>query len=268
MEDREAPRVPFEVNMRSRGIVGALAMACLASRCGQPSDAQLAKEALARGMAPIPGGTFTMGLPLCSYEKWEIDPHPIRVATVRPFELEPVEVTVGAYARCVSAGRCSPPVQRDTYCTYGGSDPNVPINCVTWAQAETYCRGLGRRLPTEEEWEFAARGGTEGRTYPWGDEAPGNQLCSKDARGSVRWDACRVASYPPGAFGLFDVAGNVWEWTSSGESRPTGLTRVVRGGGRFTSKADDECGHVYRTADREVWAPETTSSEIGFRCAR
>jgi formylglycine-generating enzyme required for sulfatase activity len=219
-------------------------------------------------MAQIPGGTFTMGLAACPSEKGEIDHHPLRVATVHPFEIDPTEVTVAAYAACVARGSCPALREGSPDCTYGRSSPDLPINCLTWAQADIYCRAVGKRLPTEEEWEFAARGGMEARIYPWGDDAPKDQLCSKDPSGHVRYAACRVASYPPGAFGLFDMAGNVWEWTSTGEARPTGPARMIRGGGRFTSVADDECGHMFRTADRRAWDPDVTSSEIGLRCAR
>ncbi len=121
----------------------------------------------------------------------------------------------------------------------GATRSNHPINCVDWNQANAYCTSVGKRLPTEEDWEYAARG-TAGNEYPWGNTpAPSNQLCwngtGNDLGQGNRRSTCPVGSYPAGNTPL-GLAGNVWEWTSSGYSadysaaRDT-ASRVFRGGG-------------------------------------
>src|SRR5262249_22284856 len=120
-------------------------------------------------------------------------------------------------------------------CNYGvPGRGDHPINCVDWLQADAFCKAYGKRLPTEEEWEWAARGGARGTTYPWGDEPPGKQVCwdgegSELGKGS-RQLTCAVGSHRAGdsPLGIHDLAGNVWEWTSSIH---TAEARVYRGGG-------------------------------------
>jgi formylglycine-generating enzyme required for sulfatase activity len=161
------------------------------------------------GMARTPGGTFVMGS-----ESIYADEKPVHRVTVAAFSMDVTDVTTAAYGACVRAGKCSEPGAGD-YCNWGKGDrQNHPINCVDWNQATAYCAYAGKRLPTEEEWEYAARG-TDGRTYPWGNEAPSNQLCWN--RGASKEGTCVVGSHPSGAspFGLQDMAGNVWQWTSS-----------------------------------------------------
>jgi formylglycine-generating enzyme required for sulfatase activity len=139
-------------------------------------------------------------------------------------------VTVAAYRLCVRASACAPPIKHEG-CNWEqrGRDDH-PINCVDWAQANAYCAWMGKRLPTEEEWEYAARG-REGRRYPWGDEAPGPtrvNVCDKECRrmaergrgqlppimfeASDGWGSTApVGSYPAGnsPFGVADMAGNI-----------------------------------------------------------
>jgi formylglycine-generating enzyme len=133
-----------------------------------------------------------------------------------------------------------------------------PINCVDWDQAGAYCRVQGKRLPTEEEWEWAARGATQARTYPWGDLAPGAQLCWSGVQ--KRDGTCVVGSFPEGDApgGIHDLAGNVWEWTGSSWDPDT---RVYRGGSWHSA----ETSHA-RAAERSKGVVPYRLYYVGFRC--
>jgi formylglycine-generating enzyme required for sulfatase activity len=174
----------------------------------------------------------------------------------------------------------------------GTDRPAHPINCVDWDQAMAYCRWKGKRLPTEAEWEYAARG-NDGRIFPWGNEAPSAKrlnVCGSECAAmakrelSAEWPAyyndddgwaatAPVGSYPEGAspFGALDMAGNVAEWTADwygvystkAETNPqgprTGTSRVSRGGGWLGPA---------RATDREWPDPAVRAMDRGFRCAR
>jgi formylglycine-generating enzyme required for sulfatase activity len=263
-------------------------------------------------MVPIRGGLFTMGasaemqsaaLDLC---REEIGPRnrsacirdvvesegPQRKVYVSGFAIDRVEVTVAAYRACVQAGACSPaPLNiADTRFT----QPTMPVSTVTWSEADAYCAWRGARLPTEAEWERAARG-TDGRVYPWGNLLRPNlfnhgRFATADDPGSdfvalIRPDASdgatflsAVGAHPDGASpeGILDLAGNVMEWTSdfyrpeppqaSSTVNPhgpdAGAMRVLRGG------SWRQPPFFARASYREAATPETRSTEIGFRCAR
>ena len=225
------------------------------------AEGRLRDEAKAAGMALIPGGTFQMG-------DGKQSDSPVHAVTVAAFAMDLTEVTVAAYAACVEKGACT---AASTTQVWDGKDQgagacngsradrqNHPVNCVDAGQAAAYCRAAGKRLPTEEEWEYAARGGAEDRTYSWGNDAPGSQLCwSGDTQ---RRGTCPVASYPPGAFNLADMAGNVWEWTASDYDA---TARVLRGGSWYLDDASD-----VRGADRYGIAPSNRVDFVGVRCAR
>jgi formylglycine-generating enzyme required for sulfatase activity len=263
-------------------------------------------------MVPIRGGLFTMGasaelqsaaLDLC---REEIGPRnrsscirdvvesegPQRKVYVSGFAIDRVEVTVAAYRACVQAGACSPaplsvPDRRFL-------QPNLPITSVAWGEAEAYCAWRGARLPTEAEWERAARG-TDGRVWPWGNvQRPSafnhGRFAAADDPGSdylalIRPDAsdgatflAQVGAHPEGASpdGILDLAGNAMEWTAdvyrpeppqaSSTVNPrgpdAGAMRTLRGGSWRTPP------FFARTSYREAAAPDTRSPEIGFRCAR
>jgi formylglycine-generating enzyme required for sulfatase activity len=215
-------------------------------------------------MARIAGGTFRMG-------DGKSEDNPVHEVRVAAFELDVTEVTVAAYTVCVQRGACSPPATTGIYngrdtgprTTCNGDRPDRrrhPVNCVDWEQATAYCRAAGKRLPTEEEWEYAARGGADGRTYSWGEATPRYQLCW--SRGHRRNNTCAVGSFPRGAYGLADMAGNVLEWTAS-EYQAGEVDRVLRGGNWL----DDEPSDV-RGAVRLRYAPLDRNEFIGFRCAR
>jgi formylglycine-generating enzyme len=167
--------------------------------------------------------------------------------------------------------------------------PDIPVVHVSWDDASAYCAWTGTRLPHEAEWELAARGGLEGKPFPWGDELePGGRHMMNvwqgdfPARNSGEdgFDAAApVDSFPPNAFGLYNMTGNVWEWTADWfhptfrqrDSRknpkgpPRGTSRVQKGGSYL-------CHHSYcrryRVAARQGSTPDSSTANVGFRCAR
>lgn len=171
------------------------------------------------GMVKVPGGKIEIG-----YQKRKSDVHDVCVAKT--------EVTAAQYAECVKAGKCGDFFmscgQGATYQVPGKE--NYPIVCVDFKQAKSYCEYKGQRLPTEEEWEWVARGGDEGRKYAWGNDDPKDQACWA---GSAAGDKapCEVGSHPSGnsALGISDLTGNVFEWTTS-KADPAGAQLICRGG--------------------------------------
>jgi hypothetical protein len=139
-----------------------------------------------------------------------------------------------------------------------------PINCVDWSDAAAYCSFVGKRLPTEAEWEYAAGGGAENRRFSWGNNDPTTKIaCYSHPGGS-----CPVKSFAPGAFGLHDMSGNVWEWTDSWAStfpeEPTNGKRRIFKGGSWSRRWPK----WLRVKNRSHWEPETVNSWLGFRCVR
>jgi formylglycine-generating enzyme required for sulfatase activity len=216
-------------------------------------------------MVRIPKGTFLMGA-----REGEGTPvgRPEHSVTVEQFELDVTEVTVAAYTACVRAGACDARhLNEDPECNYEKNDKLFdPINCVDWFQSARYCQAQDKRLPTEVEWEYAARGGAEGRVYSWGNEAPGTQLCWSGS--DTRQGTCPVDSFPRGAFGLADMTGNVWEWTSSHLSKDYRSERSGQGfvtrGGSWNIGLVESFSATYRTDAR----PTDRYDFLGFRCAR
>jgi len=219
-------------------------------------------------MVKIPGGAFSMGS-----NDGDPDEKPITQVTVSAFELDATEVTVAAYKKCVAAGKCTEP-DKGMYCNWRKEGrENHPVNCVDLEQATAYCAFVGRRLPTEEEWEYAARG-TDGRGYAWGSAPPGGQLCwngeGSDLGKGERQGTCPVASYPAGRspFGAFDMGGNVWEWTANAHCPYdhrgcTAPTRVIRGGAW-----NNVLPRYVRAQDRAEETAGSRRDNVGFRCAR
>jgi formylglycine-generating enzyme required for sulfatase activity len=207
---------------------------------------------------------------------------PAHTVKLPDFRLDVTEVTVAAYRACVNAGGCTAArrsidgVYRE-HCTWdvAGVDTD-PINCVTWIQADVYCKWAGKELPTEEQWEYAARGKT-GRDFPWGMAIRGhdNWGAPDDVITYVRgcdidWRAtCPVGSAPKGNTpeGVKDMAGNVAEWTASiyckyDNPRCGGEERALRGDSN-TSAGQRLVGTFRGGVD-----PGEARDNIGFRCAQ
>ena len=228
-------------------------------------------------MAPIPAECFDMGDPFSEGWSWE---RPVHNVCIIAFEMDVYEVTNAQYRACVEAGTCTVPDSFSSYTrpSYYGNPiyGDFPVIRVNWHQAKAYCTWAGKRLPTEAEWEYAARGGLEGKRYPWGDTISGtdaNYWYSGDP-----WDndTSPVGYYAPNGYGLYDMAGNVWEWVNdwyqedyyaeSPVNDPpgplSGTYRVLRGGSWFYE------ARFLRVAYRGVKAPGDVSDSFGFRCAR
>ena len=216
------------------------------------------------GMVRVPGGRFIMGCDdaadrACRANETRSKP------SLKTFWIDKTEVTVDAYRSCVDKGLCTAPgTGRD--CNWGRSGRGRhPVNCVSWHQATEFCRYMGKRLPSEQEWEKAARG-SNGRKYPWGNETASCKYAVIDGEGG---DGCgRDSTWPVGSktagvspYGAFDMAGNVWEWTTD-KYRATGSARVVRGGAwNYKAKYGRASHRYYRSASNKI-------HYLGFRCVK
>jgi formylglycine-generating enzyme required for sulfatase activity len=243
-------------------------------------DVVLKKGPDVRGeMVYVPAGEFMMGCNKAVDKKCDPDEKPYHKVYLNAYYIDKYEVTVAQYTECVNAGKCTPGNSGD-FCNYGREDrQNHPINCVDWNQAKAYCEWLGKRLPTEAEWEKAARG-TDGRVYPWGNEwNPRNANWDERGREDGYKETAPVGSYGGGVspYGAYDMSGNVWEWVAdwygeryyrnSPSSNPrgpaSGQYRVVRGGGWFGDYPD-----YLRASVRDWGGPGTRNLYVGFRCSR
>jgi formylglycine-generating enzyme required for sulfatase activity len=255
-------------------------------------DAGTERVSAADGMIQvyIPEGPFQMG---------GLDPNassdelPVHKVTMHGFWMDKVEITNAMYALCVQAGACNLPqsFKSDTRPSYFNNSEfaDYPVVYIGWGDAAAYCKWAGRRLPTEAEWERAARG-DDFRTFPWGDER------ADSSRANINFylgDTSRVGSFPAGAsyFGILDMAGNVTEWVNDYYdatyysaaintnppgpiSRSSYFNRVVRGGSfqdteayvRVSKRASVKGPDFNADLDSHEYVGET-SPKIGFRCA-
>ncbi|HEY2747619.1 MAG TPA: SUMF1/EgtB/PvdO family nonheme iron enzyme [Polyangia bacterium] len=224
---------------------------------------------LVSAMVRILGGSFVMG------GGPELDEQPRHAVVLSAYSIDADEVTRAEYAVCVAAGACQP-ARGDN------ASSKRPVTGVSWNDADRYCRWAHKRLPTEAEWERAARG-TDGRTYPWGDTPD----CARANFGNFEGEGrcpqnpghpVDVGSYPGAGAGgaLHDFAGNVWEWVAdwydpryyarAPVANPPGPRhgerRVVRGGA---------CCSMFglpRASNRNAFPPDYRDDDLGFRCAR
>lgn len=236
-------------------------------------------------MALVPAGPFEMG----SFTG-EDDEQPVHTVILNDFYIDQYEVTNSQYDKCLKAGACEPTTDTSAYESsysrgvyYGNPEyDDYPVIMVNWYEAQQYCEWRGARLPTEAEWEKAARGGLENASYPWGDEAP---LCESGVENGARFDdnlKCnnsdtqQVGTYSPNGYHLYDMAGNVWEWVidyydenyyiNSPKDSPSGPENgdypILRGGS-WNSAMD----HL-RVSDRRFNDSNSGAFNIGFRCVR
>jgi formylglycine-generating enzyme required for sulfatase activity len=221
------------------------------------------------GMLRIPGGKFIMTSGLTKNQPL---PRPIPIA---PFWIDRTEVTVAEYRACVAKDKCTRTTKSSAACTFDLGDPQLPISCVHWSDAENYCRAMGKRLPSEVEWEFAAHGNAN-TTYPWG----GGIGCTfaitlkneRTGQSCAQGHPDRVGLRPNGAsmFGVLDMSGNVEEWTSDwyvenlgrGPAPRQGASHVLRGGGWLSAPS------LSRSTTRNWGSAVEAGPNVGFRCAK
>jgi formylglycine-generating enzyme required for sulfatase activity len=244
-------------------------------------------------MSLIPAGEFWMGRvhffltdAIGWFERDRQDDVPAHRVSVSAFFMDRYEVTNEGFARFLEATKRKAP-----WHWKGGSIPKGeekhPIYNVTWEEADSYCRWAGKRLPSEAEWEKAARGGLDRQKYPWGDtelgmagyQAAESGLASKtgnQAHTDYPFGPAPVGSYPANGYGLYDMAGNVWEWVNDWHARhyysispienppgpETGKYKIIRGGGW----SDDDERNLMNSF-RSYTDPAVRSTSVGFRCA-
>ncbi|MBI3807188.1 MAG: formylglycine-generating enzyme family protein [Nitrospirae bacterium] len=226
----------------------------------------------AGAMVSIPAGEFTMGS-----QDGDADERPAHKVYVDTFSMDVYEVTVGQYAEFLRSGEARAPLDWKTI--NQSANQKRPVANVDWADAAAYCKWAGKRLPTEAEWEKAARG-TDGRLYPWGNDPPTPLHANYGKVGSHDYGTLApVGTLEDGKspYGIYDMAGNVWEWVSdwyddayyknSPQQNPGGPSmggfKVIRGGSWTSSPRN------LRSADR-YWDPPSFRSLYfpGFRCAK
>jgi len=236
----------------------------------------------------VPQGEFTMGNDKSQDQQ---NVKPAHSVNLDAYWIDQIEITNRMYVMCIQDGGCTPPKyytgKPANQAAQGGSSPNLkmliyenyllpdaadlPVLNVSWDQAQGYCAWAGRQLPTEAQWEKAARG-TDGRTYPWGEQSPDRTLLNNYYIGPVQ-----IGSYPDGAspYGALDMAGNVWEYVSDWYDRgyyasspkdnptgpATGVGHVVRGGAWYTIQ---KVMTYYRAFEGST---DLSLSRIGFRCS-
>ncbi|PYT00084.1 MAG: hypothetical protein DMF63_08940 [Acidobacteria bacterium] len=246
-------------------------------------------------MVRIPAATYEMGTDPTDFptlmEKFGVkraelfaEEAPKHRVTIRPFYLDRTEVTNGQFKLFIERHtewqkeKIPAEYHNGKYLqNWSGTDfpigkDKYPVVFVSWYAANAFCRAQGKRLPTEAEWEYAARGGLKGKAFPWGDEMPDKTRANFNASGLKAPTA--VASYPANGYGLFDMAGNVWEiladeWqkypakaNAASDYLQVKTRRALRGGSYGGSPVN------LRVAYRDSHSPENAVEHVGFRCSK
>lgn len=277
------------------------------SACQKPAPKNTGKVRAPAGMIFVKGGRFEMG------EAGEMPfEAPVHTVELDSFLIDEHEVTVAEFAKFVEATNYRTEAEKfgwsgvfdfesGAWRRGDGADwrhpegknstakETEPVCQISWNDAAAYAKWAGKRLPTEAEFEFAARGGLAGKKYAWGDELkPGGKFLANWWQGPFPAENTRedgflgrapVKSFAPNGYGLFDMTGNVWEWTGdwfdenyyavspekNPRGAPDGTEKSIRGGSFLC--ADNFCSN-YRVAGRSRSAPDSGLSNLGFRCAR
>uniref|UniRef100_A0A8C5X2C4 Sulfatase modifying factor 2 n=1 Tax=Malurus cyaneus samueli TaxID=2593467 RepID=A0A8C5X2C4_9PASS len=253
------------------------------------------------GMVQLPGGTFQMGS--SSLER-SSEEGPAREVTVKPFALDKHPVTNRDFREFVKEKKykteaeafgwsfvfedfVSEELKKKVTQKLEPSGPgssikdrlDYPVLHVSWNDAQAFCAWKGKRLPTEEEWEFAARGGLEQRMYPWGNKFQPNRtnlwqgdFPREDTAEDGYHGVSPVTAFPPqNSYGLYDLLGNTWEWTASEFPAPRRAPRAqnmqVLRGASWIDTADGSANHRARVTTRMGNTPDSASDNLSFRCA-
>jgi len=259
--------------------------------CCSTAPRSVKRDGTVDDMVLIPAGSFIMGCPE-NFDDCYDNELPRHKVELKQFEIMKFQVTTGQYAKCVKSGSCNNNHPTIQHFSPSGIDPSCnlfsdrsddhPMNCVSWYGAQAYCEWTGMKLPTEAQWEYAARGNDD-RIYPWGNELPTCKYAVMTEKerdwGCGRNETWSVGSKLAGAsfFGLYDMSGNVWEWveddwtgnyenaTGDGKARINKEERffkVLRGGG-YTYGANS-----MRATLSQKLTPQKNRATNGFRCVK
>uniref|UniRef100_A0A5F9C9A0 Inactive C-alpha-formylglycine-generating enzyme 2 n=1 Tax=Oryctolagus cuniculus TaxID=9986 RepID=A0A5F9C9A0_RABIT len=253
-------------------------------------------DAQATSMVQLPGGRFLMGTNAPDGRDGE---GPVREVTVKPFAIDIFPVTNKDFREFIREKKyrteaeafgwsfvfedfVSKELRNKVTKQMQPAGPGsgiserleLPVLHVSWNDARAYCAWRGKRLPTEEEWEFAARGGLKGQVYPWGNRFQPNRTNlwqGQFPKGDTAEDGFHgvspVNAFPPqNNYGLYDLMGNVWEWTASTYPAADQDMRVLRGAS-WIDTADGSANHRARVTTRMGNTPDSASDNLSFRCA-